>query len=358
MSAADDPQVSAGSGRALPSRPGRGAPGGSARYRGRDDGLRDTGRRPRQCVAATGVAVAVMLCMCWMHASRGLPGFAMRSGDAVQATVWIRPAGAGHGAAGCAGGPGRDRSHLQGRDWFRRGPGGRRQPVRVFLAAYVRSQPPASGSPGPGQFAEGVRVPGWRGIILAPGTGCRPAGRWLGGGYQAVSYRLPSGAARHGIGVLAFNGQGAWGPGRSRRGGCAAGGAADRVLRLDAAFPDPGASGIAHIARADLGSRAVVAGAQLQQAPGRDPALICVMIRPDRRGPGVSAPERWCGAYGGSGGQVGSGDRASLPGRSSRYRVIVLVCPRCGTTMECLFCDEGDPPLCAHSAHGQMEVQR
>jgi hypothetical protein len=94
MSVVDDPQVSAGSGRALPPRPERGAAGGSARYRGRDDRLQDTGRRPRQCVAATGVAVAVLLCMCWMHASRGLPGFAMQSGHAVQGRwlgVAIRP---------------------------------------------------------------------------------------------------------------------------------------------------------------------------------------------------------------------------------------------------------------------------
>lgn len=173
-----------------------------------------------------------------------------------------------------------------------------------------------------------------------------------------MSYRLPSGPVRHGFGVPAFNGRVAWGPGRSWRGGCAASEVADRVLRLDAAFPDPGTSQIARTAQADPGARAAVAGDQLQQAPDGNPALICVMIQPDRRGAGMSTPERWCGAYGGGGGQMGSGDRASLPGRSSRYRVIFLVCPRCGITMQCLFCDEGDMPLCEHSAHGQMEVQR
>jgi hypothetical protein len=128
--------------------------------------------------------------------------------------------------------------------------------------------------------------------------------------------------------------------------------------RLDTAFPDPETSPIARIAQAAPGSGAAVAGDQLQQAPGGAPAPICVMIQPDRRGAGTRMPERWCGAYGASGGQMGSGDRASLPGRSSRYRLIFLVCPRCGITMQCLFCQEGDMPLCEHSAHGQMEIQR
>lgn len=354
MSAANDPQVSAGSGRAFLRWPGRGAADRLGRHRGPDDGFR--GRRPRHCAVAAGVAVAVVLC--WVHTSRVLPGPAVRSGRAIQATARIRPAGEGKSDEGCAG----ERSRLQGTDWWRLAPGDRRQQsVRVFLAAYVRSRQSASDSPGLGQIAErtaGIRVLGWRGIIVAPGIGCRPAGRWLGAGYQVMSYRLPSGPARYRFGVLAFNGRVAWGPGRSRRGGCAAGEVADRVPLLDAAFPDRGTSRLARLAHADPGSRLAVAGDQLHQAPGEGPALICVMIQPNRRGAGMSTREQWCGAYGGSGGQMGSGDRASLPGRSSRYRVIVLVCPRCGTTMQCLFCDEGDMPLCEHSAHGQMEVQQ
>ena len=68
-----------------------------------------------------------------------------------------------------------------------------------------------------------------------------------------------------------------------------------------------------------------------------------------------------CGDIGGSGGPLGCGDRASLPGRPARYRVIWLVCPRCGADDAQMFYDERDLPLCAGSAdtpHGPMELQR
>ena len=158
--------------------------------------------------------------------------------------------------------------------------------------------------------------------------------------------------------MLAFRGWAAEAPTRSKRYGCAANEIAERVQRLDAAVPDPGKDRIALVSLADPGFRANPQGDQVQETLSGNPALICVMIGPDRQGAGGSSPQRWCGAYGGSGGQVGSGDRASLPGRSTRYRVIWLVCPRCGTKMECVFYDEGDRPLCVNSRHGRMEVQR
>ena len=55
---------------------------------------------------------------------------------------------------------------------------------------------------------------------------------------------------------------------------------------------------------------------------------------------------------------MGSGDGASLPGRSTRYRVIWLVCAHCGTKMAWSFYDERDVPLCANSPHGRMELER
>jgi hypothetical protein len=68
-----------------------------------------------------------------------------------------------------------------------------------------------------------------------------------------------------------------------------------------------------------------------------------------------------CGDIGGSGGSLGCGDRASLPGRPARYRVIWLVCPRCGATTPQMFYDERDLPLCTSSAdapHSPMELQQ
>jgi hypothetical protein len=73
---------------------------------------------------------------------------------------------------------------------------------------------------------------------------------------------------------------------------------------------------------------------------------------------------RGCQAYGeigGSGGNLGCGDRASLPGRPARYRVIWLVCARCGAETPQLFYDERDLPVCAGSAeepHGRMELRQ
>ncbi|HEY1001804.1 MAG TPA: hypothetical protein VGD83_19405 [Streptosporangiaceae bacterium] len=68
-----------------------------------------------------------------------------------------------------------------------------------------------------------------------------------------------------------------------------------------------------------------------------------------------------CGDISGNGGHLGCGDRASLPGRPARYRVIWLVCARCGAKTARLFYDERDLPLCASSAdapHAPMELQR
>ena len=69
-------------------------------------------------------------------------------------------------------------------------------------------------------------------------------------------------------------------------------------------------------------------------------------------------PAKACVAASGTGGQLSSGDRASLPGRSTRYRVIWLVCAHCGTKMACLFYDQGDIPVCANALHGQLEILR
>jgi hypothetical protein len=350
MGLADGPPVSAGSGPAFLPSPGRGAPGGATRYRGQGNRVQDATWKPRRCILAAGVAVAVVLCMSWAHTFRVPSGFAVLNGHVVETVALIRPAGTGNG--GCAAESALAASQLQGEDLIRRGLSElRQQPVRVFLAAYVRSQKSATDSPDPEQRpngAPGIRVQGGRAIIAVPGTACRSVGFWFRAGHLAVSFLPPYGHARHGIGVLAFRGWAAEGPIRSKRDGCVADEVAERTQGLDAAVLDPRKGEIVRISRADY----------FQETSSGNPALICVMIRANQQDAGASNPESWCGAYGASGGQVGSGDRASLPGRSTRYRVIWLVCPRCGDKMACLFYDEGDRPLCENSPHGRMEVLR
>jgi len=89
----------------------------------------------------------------------------------------------------------------------------------------------------------------------------------------------------------------------------------------------------------------------------------CVVAGPVRLSLVADPPARCkaCGDIGGSGGHLGCGDRASLPGRPARYRVIWLVCVRCGAKTARLFYDERDLPVCVSSAdapHGPMELER
>jgi hypothetical protein len=99
-------------------------------------------------------------------------------------------------------------------------------------------------------------------------------------------------------------------------------------------------------------------------AVGAIPPPGCVL--PGAGGPGVAAGPlargcKACGEISGSSGNLGCGDRASLPGRPARYRVIWLVCARCGAETPQLFYDERDLPLCAGSAdapHGLMELRQ
>lgn len=318
MGAVSGRPVPAGLRRDCQPRPGRGACGSPAGSCRRGTGLRDAGYGTRHRIAAAVVAVGVVLCLSWTHTFHFPPGFAMQDGHA------IATAAPGIGAAG----------------------GTCRAPV--LLAAYVQPRV-AAGSPT-------TRAPGRRGSIPAPGIACRAAGRSLPAGHQTVPSWLAVGHGRYGGHVLASARWPAGVPVRSRRAGCPADEAAGRVQRLDAVL-EPDTSGAVRLARADNGLRLHLGAGRLQPSPAGSPGLIC-MIRPGRPGAGARFPERWCSLAGGSGGQMGSGDRASLPGRSTRYRVIWLVCPQCGARMTCLFYDEGDAPLCQDPAHGQMEMQR
>jgi len=163
--------------------------------------------------------------------------------------------------------------------------------------------------------------------------------------------------ARADIGTLAWRDWAPRGQVRAMHGGCALGQAAGGALRVDVAFAVSGKT-LLTLTSAGPGSRASPAGGQPQQIfPG---ALVpaCVLTGGSEH---PAAPpqraDRACGPAGGSNGGLGSGDRASLPGRSSRYRVIWLVCAQCGTKLAWLFYDERDMPLCADEQHGQMELQ-
>jgi hypothetical protein len=88
-----------------------------------------------------------------------------------------------------------------------------------------------------------------------------------------------------------------------------------------------------------------------------DRAQVCLVAGKNGNGFPEQA-DRACSPAGGSSGSLGSGDRASLPGRSTRYRVIWLVCPRCGAKVPWLFYDERDIPVCVNAGHGPMELQQ
>lgn len=130
------------------------------------------------------------------------------------------------------------------------------------------------------------------------------------------------------------------------------------MLRLEAAVAGPG---MADGPPGGLGSRVGPLGGQPRQAARGKPARICVRIGQAEQPAAACPPHRACRACataGGPGGQLGSGDRASLPGRSTRYRLVWLVCAHCGTKVPCLFYDERDIPVCGNAAHGPMELAR
>ena len=141
-------------------------------------------------------------------------------------------------------------------------------------------------------------------------------------------------------------------------------GHAGGVQRPGAASARPGPDGIRVLSQVGPGRPGGLAGVLPPGVLGEIPSPGCVAAGAD--GPSLVAgpPGRGCkacGDIGGSGGSLGCGDRASLPGRPARYRVIWLVCPRCGATTPQMFYDERDLPLCASSAdtpHGPMELQR
>jgi hypothetical protein len=340
MGAVNGPPVPAGLRRVCLPLPGRAACGSLARRRRRDLQLHGAVRKLRHRLLAA-VVLGVVLCMSWTHNSRTLSGFAMLNNHAIATAIQGKSAGAGAGNARC-------RLPVV----FRQGPGSRRQERgRDVLDAYIQSGA-ATGSPE-------VSAPGRRGVLADPGIGCGPGRRWLLASHQALPFRFPSRHGRYGIRMLA---SGKWPteePVQPGRGGCVTGKAAEQAQRRpDAAVLDPPPGGAVRGSRADGTTPVNLEVYRLRASPCWPASLTCVIPSPDRQRAGTRSPERWCSVPSGTGGQTGAGDRASLPGRSTRYRVIWFVCPRCGARMECLFYDEGDMALCRNALHGQMEIQR
>ena len=161
--------------------------------------------------------------------------------------------------------------------------------------------------------------------------------------------------ARLAIRTLACMEQVAAGSAAVRRDSCMSGLMAERPHQRYEAFAGPGSRMIPAILNAMREAGAV---GPLRQMFPADRELAEEMLHKDWRVPATGVPARPCVAPGGNGGQLSCGERASLPGRSTRFRMIWLVCAHCSYEMTCMFYDEGDAPVCVSPLHGQLEIRR
>ena len=298
-------------------------------------------------VAAGGVAAVIVVCVAWAQVAGLAPRHVVPRGHAFRAMAGVQ-AGAGGGGLGCTVlsvlRPGQLRDQLVVQPG---GDGVLRPGTRILRAVLAEGQfMPAAG----GTLTRSAEV----GDVLAvTGAACPAAYRWPWAGHHGLLPGWPRSPARAEIRALAVRDRAPRGPLRAMPGWCAAGQPDGRALRLDVTFAMSGKTALT-VTGPGPGSRAGPAGGPPGQVSAAGPGNSCVM-------PGGTAPpqrpDRACGPAGGSGGTLGSGDRASLPGRSTRYRVIWLACPQCGTTMAWLFYDERDMPPCVNACHGQMELQ-
>lgn len=149
----------------------------------------------------------------------------------------------------------------------------------------------------------------------------------------------------------------------SRHGNAVSDHGRDSTGRPGAASGDIGHDGIRLVSHIGPGRQDSLARGWAPSAPGGIPpgcAPLGAAGQDVAAGPAVRGCKA-CGEIGGTGGNLGCGDRASLPGRPARYRMIWLVCARCGAETPQLFYDERDLPVCAGSAeepHGRMELRQ
>jgi hypothetical protein len=329
-----------------PASPGRGDLA-SAGFRRRANETRGATRLPRYRVLAAGVAVAVAICLSFAGTIRVMPLRAM---------------------------PGSQGSHV----------------VRVMaLVRFADDDPGCSPAPEPGQWdefanrahsasrpglirASAAIEPGRRGdraaLIRAPGANrassgpdmaCLPAYRGFPVRHLPVSSWRPLPPVRSDTRTLTARTPIPGPLARSKHGNAISDHGRDGTKRPSAGSGDPGHDGIRLVSHVGPGRQGSLAGGWALGASGGIPPG-CVV--PGAGGQDVAAA-RGCKAYGeigGSSGNLGCGDRASLPGRPARYRVIWLVCAQCGAETPRLFYDERDLPRCAGSAdapHGLMELR-
>jgi hypothetical protein len=287
----------------------------------RADETRGAARRPRHHVLAAGIAVTVALCLSLAGTIRVMPLRTMPGNHVVRTMALVRFA---DGNLECSPAPAPeqrgDRADLI------RAPGADRasvEPDMVCLPAYrefpVRHLPVSSS----------WRFPRVRPAIITPKARTPVPGPHAGSKYGNTM----SDHGRDG----------------TKRPGAASSDQGHDEIRL---VSDVGPG------RQDSLARGWVPGASGGIPPG------CVPLGAGGQdvaaGPAVRGCKA-CGEIGGTGGNLGCGDRASLPGRPARYRMIWLVCARCGAETAQLFYDERDLPVCAGSAeepHGRMELRQ
>jgi hypothetical protein len=295
-----------------------------------------------RCVLAAGVAATVALVpSSGPHGLRVATDAMPKPGSVLRIAVVSRFQGRGHGRVGCLA--------------VRRVPEGDAPSMNPFQRSRGHLQQLAVAwqisADQHGVASAAARLAGGRHAVDVHATACR----WQ----AAAAARLSSQLTRRAHLLFRTLACLEWPPGGSagsRGGGCTAEPVTRRAHRRYLAFADPGS----RVVLASLTAKMEDGAAETwlgQVFPG-PPGLAEALIHPSTPDRAAGTPATTCMAGGGSGGQVSSGDRASLPGRSTRYRVIWLVCAHCGVKMACLFYDEGDIPVCANALHGQLEIVR
>ena len=185
--------------------------------------------------------------------------------------------------------------------------------------------------------------------LLFP-AGLSPAGRGLTRlRYQGSSFRVPRGHPNVGLHQ--------WAPGGSvgsRRGGCVADVFGKDAHQRSEALADRGSRRFPGILRARLGGDA--GKARLRQIFAYAPGLADVMIRVNMSDARAGMPAKACGAAGGAGGQLSSGDRASLPGRSTRISGHLAGLRSLRHQDALVVLRPGRHSVCANALHGLLEL--
>jgi hypothetical protein len=292
---------------------------------------------------AAGVAVAVALGpVSGARTDRVTAAVMAEHGYALKTTALIRLSGMGVGRARCAAVAGVPRSNPSGMDPFHRGLDHLQQQLaRARQVAVVRVGGAwlAAGLSGRERSVSGrtgIRAPGVRHAREMSAIACRAMPSLQGAAQARLSGQLIR-RAHLAIRTLACMEWAPGGPAGSRRGGCMADVIGKHAHRRYEALADPGDRRFPGILNARLGVGARHAGGRLRQIFPWAPGLADVMIHVGMSDAGAGMPAKACVAASGTGGQLSSGDRASLPGRSTRYRLVWLVCAHCGTKMACLF---------------------